>query len=325
MMTRRDDLRKRDPTSYELPRLNYDIQNRIYAHKRQTWRDFVETLDQKTDVTKLWRTIKGIDGRAKREAESEAISFNGSSFSSCKQLAARFNQQFNTSKLGRHPSSSETRLVTRETKRKSLEMAQTLTIDLVRRAIKRCKNNKAFGSDKLSIFHLKHLGPRAIEYITALFNLSVTACQIPAIWKSSFIILIPKPGKDTSVGTSYWPISLLCPAAKILESLILPTINKYIQHAPDQHGFRPDHSTTSALLQMTTDITMGFNQRKPPDQTIRVAIELSAALDTVCHNTLLSKINRSQLPHTTARWLSCYPRGRQAKTFFRAGQTGLIC
>ena len=66
VMTRRDDLRKRDHTSPELPRLNYDIQNRIYAYKRQTWRDFVETVDQKTDATKLWRTIKGIDGRGKR-------------------------------------------------------------------------------------------------------------------------------------------------------------------------------------------------------------------------------------------------------------------
>ena len=124
----------------------------------------------------------------------------------------------------------------------------------MRRAIKNCRNSKAFGPDKLSIFHLKNLGPRAIEYITALFNLSVTTCQIPAIWKSSLIIPIPKPGKDTSVGTSYRPISLLCPAAKVLESLILPTINKYLQPAPYQHGFRPDHATTSALLQMTTDI-----------------------------------------------------------------------
>ena len=131
------------------------------------------------------------------------------------------------------------------------------------------------------------------------------------------IIPIPKPGKNTSLGTSYRPISLLCPAAKVLESLILPTINKYLQPAPDQHGFRPDHSTTSALLQMTTDIAMGFNQRKPPDRTICVAVDLSAAFDTVCHNNLLSKINRSQLPPATARWLSCYLRGRQAKTCFR--------
>ena len=47
-----------------------------------------------------------------------------------------------------------------------------------------------------------------------------------------------------------------------------------------------------------------------------MAVDLSA-FDTVCYNNLLSKINRSQLPPATARWLSCYLRGRQAKTCFR--------
>ena len=107
VMTRQDDLRKRYPISPELQRLNYDIQNRIYTHKRKL-RDFVETLDQKRDVTKLWRTIKGVDSRAKHEAENEAITFNGSSFLSSKLLGARLNQQFNTSKLERHTSSCET-------------------------------------------------------------------------------------------------------------------------------------------------------------------------------------------------------------------------
>ena len=102
-----------------------------------------------------------------------------------------------------HFNARQTRLVTRETKRKPMEMAETLTADIVTRAIKICRNSKAFGPDKLSIFHLKNLGPRAIEYITALFNLSVTNCQIPAIWKSSLSIPIPKPGKDTSQGSSY--------------------------------------------------------------------------------------------------------------------------
>ena len=316
-MNRRDDLRKRDPTSPELPRLNKAIQNRICVHKRQKWRDFVETMDQNTDLTKLWRTIKGIDGRAKREAENEAITINGISFSSSKQLATKFNQQFNTSKLGRHTSSRETRVVTRETKRKPLEMVRTFTTDLVMKAIKSCRNSKAFGTDKLSIFHLKHLGPRAIEYITTLFNLSATTCRILAISRSSLSIPIPKPGEDTSQGTSYRPISLICPAAKVLESLFLLTINTYLIPAQDQPGFRRDHSTTSALLQLTTYVAVGFNQRKPPDRTVYVAVDLSAAFDTVCHNNLLSKINRSQLPPATARWLSCYLRGRQATTCFR--------
>ena len=235
---------------------------------------------------------KGIDGRAIREAENEAITFNGISFSSSKQLATKFNQQFNTSKLDRHTSSRETRVVTRVTKRKPLEMVRTFTADLVKKAIKSCRNSKAFGPDKLSIFHLKHLGPRAIEYITALFNLSATTCRILAIWKSSLIIPIPKPGKNTSKGTSYRPISLICPAAKVLESLFLPSINKNLIPAQDQHGFRREHSTTSALRQLTTDVAVGFNQGKPPDRTVCV--------DTVCHNNLLSKINRSQLPPATA-------------------------
>ena len=118
----------------------------------------MENMDHKTDITKLWITIKGIDGRAKRTAENEAISFNGISFSSSKQLPAKFNKQFNTSKLGRHSFSTETRLVTRETKRKPMEMAETFP-----------------------------------------------NCQIPAIWKSSLIIPIRKPGKDTSQGSSYRP------------------------------------------------------------------------------------------------------------------------
>ena len=98
-----------------------------------------------------------------------------------------------------------------------------------------------------------------IKYITAIFNLSVTTCQIPWIWKASLVITIRKPGKDTSLRISYKPFSVLCSAAKVLESLILHTINKYLQPATDQHGLRPDHSTTSALLQLTTYIAIGFN------------------------------------------------------------------
>ena len=191
-----------------------------------------------------------------------------------------------------------------------MEMTETFTADIVTRAIKSCRNSQAFGPDKLSIFHLKNLRPRAIEYITALFNLSVTNCQIPAIWKSSLIIPIPKPGKDTPQGSSYRPISLLCPAAKVLESLILPTINKYLQPAPDQHGFRQEHSTTSALLQLKTDIAMGFNQRKPPDRTVCVAVDFSAAFDTVCCPRLTDHL--FPRPHPGS-----YLRGRQAKACFR--------
>ena len=164
---------------------------------------------------------------------------------------------------------------------------------------------------------MKNLGPLATEHLTTLYNDSLKSCRLPSIWKTSLVIPIPKPVQNPSQGTSYRPISLLCPAAKVLEALILPSINEFISPAIDQHGFRPRHSTTSALLQLTTDIETGFNQLKPPQHTVCVAIDLTAAFDTVSHDTLISKIAGSSLPPAITRWLSCYLRGRQAATSFR--------
>ena len=316
-MRARDDLRSRDPTSPALPEMNDEITRTTNEHKRQKWRQFVETLDHKTDPTKLWRTIKAIDGRSTPKAENEAITFDGSQVTSPKQIGNYFNRQFTTSKLGRHTSSRDTRLVSREIKWKFLTSAVTFTTYQVTKGISSCSNTRAFGPDKLRIFHLKHLGSRRIEYLTALFNDSVTSCRIPSIWKSSIVFPIPKPGKDYSLSTSYRPISPLCPAAKVMEALLLPTINNHLLPSGDQHGFRPGHSTSSALLQLTSDIATGFNQRNPPHRTVCVRVDLTAEFDTVNHKVLLSKIVRSTLPEATCRWLSNYLRGRQSVTSCR--------
>ena len=127
-------------------------------------------------------------------------------------------------------------------------------------------------------------------------------------------VIINHPYTETGQGhlpRNFLPANLVKLPSRKSPGIVLPTINKYLILAQDQHGFRRERSTTLALLQLTTDVAVGFNQRKPPDRTVCVAVDLSAAFDTVCHNNLLSKINRSQLPPATARWLSCYLRGRQ--------------
>ena len=114
--------------------------------------------------------------------------------------------------------------MSKDVKRMSLEEAESFTSDQVTSAIKSCR--RAYGPDSLSIFHLKNLGPLATEHLTALYNDSLKSCSLPSIWKTSLVIPIPKPGKDSSQGTSYRPISLLCPAAKVLEAYL--TLNQRI-------------------------------------------------------------------------------------------------
>ncbi|KAH7695369.1 hypothetical protein AAVH_37574, partial [Aphelenchoides avenae] len=87
--------------------------------------------------------------------------------------------------------------------------------------------------------------------------------------------------------------------------------------ATHQHGFRPLHSTTSALLEITNDVATGFNQKKPAERTVLVSLDLSKAFNTVDHRQLIDAIYRSTLPRATVRWLSAYLRGCQARTQFR--------
>ena len=151
-MRARDELRSIDSTSPAMPEMNDEITRITNEHKRQKWRQFVEMLDHKTDPTKLWRTIKAIDGKLTHRAENDTITFDGSQVSSPKQIANYFNRQFTTSKLGRHTSSREPRLVSREIKRKSLTSAMTFTTHQVTKRISSCSNTRGFGPDKLSIF-----------------------------------------------------------------------------------------------------------------------------------------------------------------------------
>jgi hypothetical protein len=101
----------------------------------------------------------------------------------------------------------------------------------------------ATGPDGIGPEHFRHLGQRAMKYLTELFNLSVGDAVIPSIWKQALILPVVKPGKPASQSTSFRPISLLCPAAQIFERLLLPDISQSLPPSDYQHGFHPMHST----------------------------------------------------------------------------------
>ena len=89
MMEERVDLRKQDPASPRLLTMN-DERHRIT--KENSGENFVESIEHRTDSTKLWWTIKGIDGKSKQTAENEGITFTGRSHTSPKLIANSFNR-----------------------------------------------------------------------------------------------------------------------------------------------------------------------------------------------------------------------------------------
>ena len=119
---------------------------------------------------------------------------------------------------------------------------------------------------------------------------------MPHIWKLAKIIPIPKLNKNLGESTSYRPISLLSPIVKTLEKTILPEITQNITNIHHQHGFKTNHSTTTALHKITNTITAGFNKKQPPDRTIVVALDMSKDFDTVNVPKLINKIYDTNIP-----------------------------
>ena len=193
----------------------------------------------------------------------------------------------------------------------------TITINQVLTAIKNSKPSKALGPDHISPIHIKHLSYHTISIITKLFNQIINSNIIPSSWKTAKIIPIIKPNKDPNQHTSYRPIALLSPLAKVLESAIHTIITPHLPVCQHQHGFKKKHSTTTALHSIIDPIVAGFNKKRPPHRTALVAIDFSQAFDTVNIITLIRKIiHNTTIPNTLKKFIGNYIHGRQGYTSF---------
>ena len=120
--------------------------------------------------------------------------------------------------------------------------------------------------------------------------------------------------KPADLGTSYPPISLICPAFKVLESLLYAELN-LLPFSITQLGFRLNHSTASAHPPLAHNIARGFNQLLSLNSMLTMAIDFSKG----CWNDQPHQINflfiLSSLSNTK-RWLSACLKGRIANSWY---------
>ena len=105
----------------------------------------------------------------------------------------------------------------------------------------------------------------AVSFLINIFNAMLALGFFPNAWKISEIILIPKPGKDLSIPSSYRPISLLPCLSQLFERVLLLKIKPYLSTnnvIPDhQFGFREKHGTIEQVNRITGEIRKCFEKK----------------------------------------------------------------
>ena len=139
---------------------------------------------------------------------------------------------------------------------------------------------------------IKELTEKAVRFITIIMNSIIRIGHFPSQWKVAQIILIPKPGKNSDLVTSYRPISLLPILSKLCEKIILRRLNVNIMERgliPDiQFGFRNKHSTIEQVNRVTKTIRDAIEDKK---YCSAIFLDIEQAFDKVWHEGLLLKLS----------------------------------
>jgi hypothetical protein len=132
--------------------------------------------------------------------------------------------------------------------------------------------------------------PRTLKVITAIINRSLQSGIFPDIWKVARVKPIPKTNTPAEL-KDLRPISILPFMSKIIEKVVCQQLAVYLAATnilpQRQSGFRSNHSTSTALLDVVDDILAGQDIGRG---SILVLLDFSRAFDCINHNLLISKL-----------------------------------
>ena len=160
--------------------------------------------------------------------------------------------------------------------------------------------------------------------IARLANLSFEQGTFPKVFKTAQITpLVKKPGLDDDDPASYRPISNLNTISKVLERLFLARILPHVSSSPNfnpvQSAYRKYHSTETALLKILEDIYGAMDKGRA---TVLVALDMSAAFDTIDHDVLLRRLrNTFGIAGACLDWLASYLNQRESFVRYGSGRS----
>ena len=187
-----------------------------------------------------------------------------------------------------------------------------VTENCVRKAFNELKSKETKDVDGLSTKLLKQLSGKLYKPIALIINQSLGTGIFPDKLKIAKVHPIHK-GNDLDLNTlnNYRPISILPCISKIFERIIYNQLYEYFNSHDllyeSQYGFRLDHSTEFAAIELTNSIhdhlSNGFNP-------IVVYMDLSKAFDTLNHDILVNKLKHYGVNNTELNWFISYLSNR---------------
>ena len=267
------------------------------------------------DIKKTWRTINSILNRNRRvnNFPSYIIGRNGK-ITDKQQIVTVLNDYFcNIGQVLAQNIPASKKPYSFHLKKQimstfSFSMVDTTTVTKI---LKDFKPKTSKGTDGISMRILKAIMSFIAEPLTVLINQSLMTNIFPTKLKIAKIMpLLKKPNNYQP--DNFRPISLLPCVSKVIEKCVFMQIYEYFEKNKliygSQYGYRKNHSTESACLELVDKLHKQLDDNQSP---FCVFIDLSKAFDTINHNILLSKLRYYGIDNNAVSWFKSYLSDRQ--------------
>ena len=184
-------------------------------------------------------------------------------------------------------------------------MATIYKPERLKEAVKSFDPLKAAGPDSLKPIIIQKAWEHIKDITTNIMIRSHELLHIPAPWRESTGIFIPKPGKtDYNHPKSYRTITLSPVMLKLQEKVILWHMQHDLNIATDlnkrQYGFRKGCSTEAALHKVVNKIERRIARK---GFVLGVFLDIEGAFDNVSFKAIAESIKATKVDTSTANWI----------------------
>ncbi|KAK3530367.1 hypothetical protein QTP86_024404, partial [Hemibagrus guttatus] len=174
--------------------------------------------------------------------------------------------------------------------------------DDVRQIFLKQKRRKAPGPDGVTPACLKTCADQLAFIFSQIFNRSLELCEIPACFKHSTIIPIPKKRKITGLN-DYRPVALTSVVMKLFERLVLAYLKNITGPLLDplQFAYRANRSVDDAV-----NMGLHFILQHLDNSGRLLFVDFSSAFDTIIPTLLQTKLTQLSVPSSICQWITSF-------------------
>lgn len=314
------------------------LRNHVVKLNRESKREyFLDAINNsRKDPKSMWNTINNLLGRSKYSTPS-SIESNGLILTKPKDIANYFAKYFEEKVLKYRSDMSDPIDMVYVTESIDKIMAgkdchfefTSLNLSEVKKCLDNPPKSKAVGVDTIDNYLLKIASDIIAEPIRYILNCSFVNSTFPDKWKIAKLHPIPKDKKKPLEDVNSRPISLLNVLSKLHEKSAFQQIRQYLSDHKimlmNQHGYRNNHSTETALIQLTDSCLENMEHGLITGIAL---LDFSAAFDLVDHNLLLLKLKSYNFSDCALNWIKSYLSGRTMSVCINAAYsdpTEMVC